>query len=221
MKKIEIDAISKGLSSIHKEIKKPVTVQILRKTFAILPGVFRPDITEATIFQIENTKVRPTDVVWEVGCGSGIQSIFLALKAKQVLATDINPMAVKNTKQNALKFGLDNLNVRKGSLTKPIKSCEIFDLVVFNPPFFKGKPASILEKAWFEDARFWPHFFKNVKSHLKPSSRLEICYSSFADLDGLIRIAKAEGFKYKIIAEKRIRVLHRYDEKLLLLRFSF
>lgn len=74
----------------------------------------------------------------EVGVGSGIISIMLALHYKNAkfIAVDISPDALKIAKKNIEKFGLeDRIELREGSLLEPVK--EKIDYLVSNPPYIE------------------------------------------------------------------------------------
>ena len=57
------------------------------------------------------------DIVWDIGCGTGSVSVECALAAYDgtIFAVDKNEEAVALTKQNAQKFGCDNIRVISGS----------------------------------------------------------------------------------------------------------
>ncbi len=74
--------------------------------------------------------------VWDLGCGSGVQAVFAAQLADEVIATDIDPRAIEFTKQTAQLNGV-NIETRLGSLFEPVHG-ETFDLIVSNPPFVIG-----------------------------------------------------------------------------------
>jgi ribosomal protein L11 methyltransferase len=72
--------------------------------------------------------------VLDLGCGSGILSIAAAkLGAQQVVALDIDPIAVKVTQENAAQNGAAaKILAQEGSLESVITSARRFDLVVVN-----------------------------------------------------------------------------------------
>ncbi len=76
----------------------------------------------------------PGAKVLDLGCGSGILAIAAAkLGAAQVLALDIDPVAVEATRQNAEQNGAaDRITVQEGSLESLIASARRFDLIVVN-----------------------------------------------------------------------------------------
>lgn len=63
-------------------------------------------------------------VVYDIGCGTGSVSIEIARLSKKikVLALDSNPEAVSLTRQNARKFGLENIEVVEGEAPQALKN---------------------------------------------------------------------------------------------------
>lgn len=81
----------------------------------------------------------------DMGCGCGIQSLYLAQHAEHVVATDISERALAFTAFNAAIAGIapDRLEVRHGSFLQPVAG-ERFDLIATNPPFVLT-PAAVRE----------------------------------------------------------------------------
>jgi len=71
--------------------------------------------------------------ILEIGCGTGIIGISLALKGNKVTAVDINPLAVEATKSNANSNNVD-LEILEGDMFSSVKG-RIFDAIVCNPPY--------------------------------------------------------------------------------------
>ncbi len=71
--------------------------------------------------------------VLDLGTGCGIQALLAARHADAIVATDINPRALRYTELNA-ELNDVSLDVRAGSLFEPVAG-EHFDLIVSNPPF--------------------------------------------------------------------------------------
>ncbi len=78
--------------------------------------------------------VQPGMRVLDLGCGSGILSIGAAkLGAADVLALDIDPIAISASKQNVAHNNLaERITVQQGSLETVIASARRFDLIVVN-----------------------------------------------------------------------------------------
>ena len=78
-------------------------------------------------------------MILEIGTGSGIISVMLAvlLKNIKIIAVDINEKALELAKQNAIKFGvLERIDFRYSNLFENVIEDNIF-MVVSNPPYIK------------------------------------------------------------------------------------
>lgn len=75
----------------------------------------------------------PGASVLDLGCGSGILSIAAAkLGAANVLALDIDPVAVESSIMNAEQNGAERITVQEGSLETVVTSARRFDLLLCN-----------------------------------------------------------------------------------------
>ncbi|SDN25933.1 DUF7059 domain-containing protein [Actinomyces ruminicola] len=84
----------------------------------------------------------PVDTALDLGCGCGIQTLYLLRHADHVVATDISARALAFTAFNAALAGIDpeRLELRRGSFLEPVAGRR-FDLVATNPPFVITPPA--------------------------------------------------------------------------------
>lgn len=87
----------------------------------------------ATLTLLEMTVREQVDSALDVGCGCGIQALYLATHAGRVVATDLSARACAITQFNAA-LNETTIDVREGSLFEPVEG-ETFDLIVTNPPF--------------------------------------------------------------------------------------
>ena len=125
------------------------------RSFTVSPAVLipRPE-TEVLVEQsLERLKDKEAPRILDLGTGSGIVAISLALEKPRarVTAVDISPEALAVAQQNA-----ENLNARidfrQGSWFKPVDG-ETFDLIVSNPPYVAlGDPHLQLNGLPFEPA---------------------------------------------------------------------
>jgi methylase of polypeptide subunit release factors len=69
----------------------------------------------------------------DIGCGGGVQSLHLSTHVAKIVATDLNPRALKYAAETARRSGVE-FDLRLGSLYEPVGN-ESFDLIVSNPPF--------------------------------------------------------------------------------------
>ena len=87
----------------------------------------------ATLTLLEMTVRERVGSALDVGCGCGIQALYLATHAGRVVATDLSSRACALTQFNAA-LNEAVIDVRAGSLFEPVEG-ETFDLIVTNPPF--------------------------------------------------------------------------------------
>ena len=80
------------------------------------------------------TMAEPAIDVLDLGCGSGILAIAAAkLGAGKVLALDIDPIAVRATRENAARNGVaQQIVAEQGSLESVLSSARRFDMVMVN-----------------------------------------------------------------------------------------
>ena len=108
------------------------------------PDVYPP--AEDTFLLLE--ALEPGDGrVLELGTGTGIIAIFCARKGASVTATDINPHAVRLARRNAAANGV-SVEVLRADLFEGIR--EVFDLIVFNPPYLPTAPEDVTGDRWLD-----------------------------------------------------------------------
>ena len=205
-KKKYLDGTSLVLEKSQHE-KEKYLVNILGKNFIVYPNVFSPKYFYDTEFFAQEIPINNGERFLEIGCGTGVLSIFAALKgASEVMAIDINPSAVKNTQENIERHELTHkMKVMQGNVYQPLAQNEKFDTIFSNTPFgyTERKELSILERATF-DTNYETHkkIIWGAKIHLNPRGRLLIGYSrTLGDLDLLKSILHEAGFEVKLLAE--------------------
>src|SRR6185436_6799030 len=82
----------------------------------------------------------------ELGCGSGLISIYAAKKGAMVTATDINETALLFLAKNS-RFNNTALRIIKSDLFHDISE-QAFDIIAINPPYYKKQPLSARDYAW-------------------------------------------------------------------------
>ena len=89
-----------------------ITDQIGEISYEISPVSFyqvNPVQTEKLYgIALEYADLHGEETVWDLYCGIGTISLFLAQKAKQVYGVEIIPQAIENAKRNAVKNGIEN-----------------------------------------------------------------------------------------------------------------
>lgn len=170
----------------------------------VLPGVFNPVLFRSGAFLAQTLALErlPAGLrTLDLGTGSGVGAIFAARLGAQVAAVDINPEAVRCARINALLNDLEEqILVVEGDLFAPVIG-QHFDLVLFNPPFYRGAPADDQDRAWRSQDVF-DRFVADLASYLTPDGRALIVLSSDGDGDALITSLQQAGFGVNIIARK-------------------
>lgn len=98
---------------------------------------------------LEYADLHGDEIVWDLYCGIGTVSLFLAQKAKMVYGVEIVPQAVEDAKTNAKINGIDNAQFFLGAAEDvlPAKYSEEkikADVIVVDPPR-KGCDQSLLD----------------------------------------------------------------------------
>jgi release factor glutamine methyltransferase len=139
-------------------------------------------------------EIRSKDIILDLGTGCGIQAITATtLKDDvRVIATDINPIAVKNAVKNAK---LNNVNERiefiHGDLFQPFLKKACFSLIVFNFPYLPLPLPNQEKKEWISLA--WTQgigtnniirrFLFDCQTYLNNKGRVLMVFSTLSNID--------------------------------------
>ena len=177
--------------------------------FYVSNDVYEP--AEDTLLLAENLSVDENDVVLDMGTGCGILGILAAKKAREVVATDLNPHAIDCAKMNAkLNKVADKMDIRLGDLFQPVKQDERFSLILFNAPYLPSNPDE--EKTWI--GRSWAggpmgrqlidRFISEVPQYLNKNGRILLVQSSLSNFNETLQKLRETGLKARILAEKKV-----------------
>jgi len=134
------------------------------REFLAMDDVVLP--TAQSLYLLTHWKIFDGETVLDMGTGSGVQAVFAADKASMVVATDINPAAVKMANLNAERNGVDDIiDVRYGDLFAPINKKEKFDVILFNIDYPHNEATQGLWK-------LHERFFAEVTNYLKRDGRI-------------------------------------------------
>jgi release factor glutamine methyltransferase len=199
-----------GLYHRHK-IKRTVTEKIKGFTFTVYPSVFNPkDYFSSEIFAkfISSLDNLNGKYILDMGCGSGVVSVFAASKGAKCLAVDVNPISVKAAEENAEQNGFgDKINAVQSNLLESLSSEEKFDIIFFNPPYYEKEPKTDFEKAFFTGSGFKviKDFLGQAKNHFASGGFIYFITSSDLKLDIFLDMVKAGGFEFNIV--KKVNTL--------------
>jgi release factor glutamine methyltransferase len=142
--------------------------------------------------------------VLDMGTGSGVNAILAASKAAEVVAVDINPVAVGAARNNAAYNGVaDRIEIRRSDVFSNVDG--EFDLIIFDPPFRWFTPRDLLEAATAdENYQAMTTFFREARRHLTLDGRMLIFFGSSGDLAYLKRLIEKGGFAAEVVAEQAL-----------------
>jgi release factor glutamine methyltransferase len=177
--------------------------------FDVTEDVFEP--SEDSFMFAENLDVNVEDEVLDLGTGSGILGVLAAKKAKNVLAVDINPHAIRCAKQNAV---LNNVRAKmqfmQSDLLFALTGEVLFDVILFNAPYLPSEPFELdswIGRAWAGGATgrdVVDKFIPQATIHLKPSGRILLLQSTLTGLESTIQMFQEYGFKATVKAESKL-----------------
>ncbi len=122
----------------------------------------------------------------DMGTGSGLLAILCAQNGASVLATDLNPHALRLARRNATLNGL-RVEVLKADFFDGVRGR--FDLAIFNPPYLPTAPDDPTGERWLDlsvdggrdgmgPAR---RFLDGLRAHLAPGGRALTLVSSLSE----------------------------------------
>ncbi|KKQ20104.1 MAG: hypothetical protein US32_C0001G0001 [candidate division TM6 bacterium GW2011_GWA2_36_9] len=158
--------------------------------------------------------IKAGDVVLDLGSGAGLDCFLAARKVGvqgKVLGVDMTPAMIKKARENAIKYGFNNVEFRLGDIESlPVESNSI-DVIMSNCVInlapqkhlvFK-EAARVLKKGGFmaiSDVVLLKDLTENQK---KDSTLLCACVSGALLKDAYIDLLKKAGFEVTIIDEDR------------------
>lgn len=163
----------------------------------VYPGGIDSELTSKAVGDVAGKSVL------DLCTGTGIVAVKAAMAgAEKVVAVDLNPEAVKNTKFNVDKLGLKQVEVLEGSLFEPVDGAT-FDVIAINPPYTGKKPANKTEICfWDENNNTTRQFFSEYKSHLNPEGRAYLAWADFSSLELIEGLARDNNVSLKLVESK-------------------
>ena len=139
-----------GVISAYEWRKKGVEIPALQAHIHPHYGVFAPVRTEYIDLLLRASLSTDVQLAFDVGTGTGVLAALLVQRGVPlVVATDANPKAIACAR--------DNIRLLKRENQIKLRATDLYpdgraDLIVCNPPWLPGKPASALEHAVYRPA---------------------------------------------------------------------
>ncbi len=175
------------------------------------PNVYEP--LEDSILLARLVRANAFGAVLDVGTGSGLQAIVAAKKneVSRVLAVDLNPDALVVAKSNAEKNGcLSKIEFRKSDLFSALARNELFDTIIFNPPYLPTAEDEKLQKeinlafdGGPDGRRAIDAFLNGFEPHLAQGGVLLFVQSSLANEEKTLEFLRKKGFNASVAGEEK------------------
>jgi len=173
-------------------------------TVQINEEVFPPKFTISTKILLEYIKLLDISDknFLELGCGSGIISLFAASKGANVTASDINQIAIDSLKEASTKNEIA-LQIVYSDLFENL-SDQSFEYIIINPPYYPKTPQNDKERAWFcgEDFEYFKKLFTQLPSHIAPNTWMIL--SEDCEIEYIKQLAADNGLVFTLILEKSV-----------------
>lgn len=165
----------------------------------------------SSVLLMHNVDVRPDDTALDLGTGSGVYAVGIALRgAQRVVAVDIHESALETALYNAELNGVsDRIQFRRGSMFEPIGDDEKFSLILSNPPCLPDPgdmdliiPGTIMLSGP-DGARHATILLERGPEHLLPGGRIVFVYPSTSNPRKIFGLLDRR-YEYDILAEIEI-----------------
>ena len=187
------------------------SINYRNKTVQILPNVYEPAEDSFLLVDALLEIIEDKNSLLEVGCGSGIISVFAKDHCPKVVATDINPYAAHCAR-------LNGIDVVRTDLFAGIRGT--FDIVAFNPPYLPtsedehiGGWDDIMLNGGPEGRDTIRRFVAEVGAHLNPSGQVLMLISSLTGIKEVCDLMQGAGMSIKKVAKSS-----HFFEKLVVLK---
>lgn len=153
-------------------------LSIIGLDLTLYRGVFSPDpeLTNTFSHLLKHMPDVAGKRVLDLGTGTGVMAILAAKRgASQVVAVDLDPVAVANARENVFRHGLDNVSVLEGDLFAPVEGK--FDLILANLPIY----APLWTHMGISLKELYVRFFQQLPLFLTDRGKAIFQFTSYGD----------------------------------------
>lgn len=161
------------------------------------PDPFAPALARAI-------RVRPGASALDLGCGAGLFALDLARRgAAPVVATDLDPAAVRATRAHARRLGLP-VETRVGDLFAPVRGRR-FDVIVANLPQCPSRvPLPLARWGGPDGLRHLRRLARAAARHLTPGGRLWFLATGWVDGPELVRAFSGFALHPRVVLHRTV-----------------
>ncbi len=184
--------------------RRLVVERVGGRPFVVLPDVFNPKLFRSGEFlarALAGEVIPEGATVLDLGTGSGVGAVAAAGRARRVVAVDLNPEAVRCARINVLLNRVeDRVEVRLGDLFAATPG-ERFDVILFNPPYFRGVPRDALDLAW-RSVDVVERFAAELSHHLAPEGWALVVLSTDGDATAFLDAFRRQKLRIDVVVAR-------------------
>jgi len=184
----------------------PLFVTVGKADLVVFPGIMNPRFSHSPDFLMTFWRIPPGARVLDIGCGSGVLGVNALLAgAGELVAADLNPVAVENTNENLRRNNVSHLGHAVISDVFSNVSGQ-FDVILFNPPYWGDKPArDLTEMASFDSPNhgFLSAGIAQLHKYLKPNGRCFIAHADQGNLSLLVKKIESANLRIEDLHVQR------------------
>ncbi|MFE6779078.1 methyltransferase domain-containing protein [Streptomyces sp. NPDC057702] len=202
---------------------RPAEFHLAGRQWTLLGEVFAPVYSPSSQTFLDLLDFPVGGTVLEIGSGAGVIAVSAALAGcAQVVATDISPEAVRNTRLNAARHGVaDRVRCQVSDMFAALDPHEHFDLVFWHSNFVHA-PETLDHLDYHDlayvDPGYRAHraYLAEAPHRLRPGGDALLGFSSRGDMDLLRRLAAETGVELAHLARRPVpETTHVVDYQLL------
>lgn len=188
--------------NLMREHQELYEVNFWDKKIIVFPNVLSPRYNPSTAFHVKNMPNQKDKTVLEIGSGCGAISLFAAFQgANKIVAVDINPNAIENTKANFQRYNLQNASVFYSNLFENISGK--FDTIIFAAPYYGNKPKDNLGKAASDyNYQTLTSFMRKAYKYLNNKGQIHLGFSDTGDIELLHKLVNENNYKITSFKEE-------------------
>jgi release factor glutamine methyltransferase len=172
----------------------------------VLPGVFHPGFFSSTSFILEFLKTQQLSgkTLLELGCGTGLISVYASKHGATVTASDLSETAIRNCEINN-QSNQTNISVIHSDLFDSIQN-QTFDWIIVNPPYYARLIKNEEELAWHcgENFEYFQKLFASIKDYVHKGTQVVIVLTLGCDLEKIFQIGAEHKLKFELLREKNV-----------------
>ena len=204
---------------------KPLLVKYLSKTrsysyrginLEVPPEVFHPGFFFSTRLLLRYVARESLDgkTFLELGAGSGLISIYAAKRGAAVVASDINPVALQSIENNAELNEVEIETVYSNVFDNIVP--QMFDLIVINPPYYKKKPVSQADYAWYcgENGEYFQSLFARLFEYVNAQTTVLMVLCDGCDIPMIRELANENRFSMRCVYSNKTLIEANYIFKI-------